>query len=201
MYVDPTPTKIDGPNLREDVILDVDMMPIFKGSPEEVKSMVQSYSPDYQDLVKIFSGRYVKVMSVTEYLDVVDLPENCEFLPLPKRKWNQPMMIEEKNMTKQRYIQGPEAAKMANLITDMTIAGASPEELERAVKHSMATISYEVSARENDIAGLVKKYQSPSARNARIIRRLLADHHYTNLEISEILEISLEDVESVLKGE
>ena len=56
---------------------------------------------------------------------------------------------------------------VSNLITDMTIKGASPSELARAVKHSMVVIDsekhkldYKQSARDNGISSLVKKYQS-----------------------------------------
>lgn len=53
-----------------------------------------------------------------------------------------------------------------NLITDMTLAGASPEELVRAVKHSMVVVdspkhklNYKLSEVENGIAELKNKYQ------------------------------------------
>lgn len=56
---------------------------------------------------------------------------------------------------------------VSNLITDMTIKGASNSELARAVKHSMVVIDsekhqldYKQSARDNGIAALRKKYQS-----------------------------------------
>jgi len=56
---------------------------------------------------------------------------------------------------------------VSNLITDMTIKGASPSELARAVKHSMVVIDsekhkldYKQSARDNGIAALRKKYQT-----------------------------------------
>lgn len=56
---------------------------------------------------------------------------------------------------------------ISNLITDMTLSGgASPDELARAVKHSMVVIDaekhkldYKRSEIENDIASLKKKYQ------------------------------------------
>lgn len=61
---------------------------------------------------------------------------------------------------------GKEMGVVSNLITDMTIKGASPQELERAVKHSMVVIDavkheydYKRSERENGIAELKKKYQ------------------------------------------
>ena len=58
-----------------------------------------------------------------------------------------------------------EMGKISNLITDMTIHGASPDELARAVRHSMVVIdakkhklNYKLSEKDNDIAGLKKKY-------------------------------------------
>lgn len=55
---------------------------------------------------------------------------------------------------------------VSNLITDMTIRGASPSELARAVKHSMVVIdaekhnlNYKQSALDNGIAQLKAKYQ------------------------------------------
>lgn len=56
---------------------------------------------------------------------------------------------------------------VSNLITDMTIKGASNSELARAVKHSMVVIDsekhkldYKQSARDNGISALIRKYQS-----------------------------------------
>ena len=55
---------------------------------------------------------------------------------------------------------------VTNLITDMTIAGAKPDELVRAIKHSMVIIDSEKhkldwkrSEQENDIHSLIEKYQ------------------------------------------
>lgn len=55
---------------------------------------------------------------------------------------------------------------VTNLITDMTIAGAKPEEIVRAIKHSMVIIDSEKhkldwkrSEQENDIRSLIEKYQ------------------------------------------
>jgi hypothetical protein len=59
-----------------------------------------------------------------------------------------------------------EMGKVSNLITDMTLKGATDEELTRAVKHSMVVIDAEKhnldwrrSARENGISDLKRKYQ------------------------------------------
>ena len=56
---------------------------------------------------------------------------------------------------------------VSNLITDMTIKGAPPEDIARAVKHSMVVIDaekhnldYRSSYRDNGIAALKQRYQS-----------------------------------------
>ena len=60
-----------------------------------------------------------------------------------------------------------EMGKASNLITDMTLQGAAPDELARAVKYSMTVIDaakhkldYTRSYEENGIAELKKKYQA-----------------------------------------
>lgn len=65
---------------------------------------------------------------------------------------------------------------VSNLITDMTIKGATPDELARAVRHSMVIIdaekhnlNYKQSAIDNNIAELKKKYQGGSNRGASTI--------------------------------
>ena len=71
---------------------------------------------------------------------------------------------EYKRMTKhQTQI---EMGKASNLITDMTLKGATPDELAKAVKHSMVVIDAEKhkldwkqSEIDNDIPALKKKYQ------------------------------------------
>ena len=59
-----------------------------------------------------------------------------------------------------------EMGMVSNLITDMTLKGATPEELARAVRHSMVVIDAEKhkldfrqSEKDNGIAALKKKYQ------------------------------------------
>ncbi len=60
-----------------------------------------------------------------------------------------------------------EMGRISNLITDMTIKGATQDELARAVRHSMVVIDaakhkldYKQSELDNGIAALKKKYQS-----------------------------------------
>lgn len=67
-----------------------------------------------------------------------------------------------KSKTKQQQM-----GDVSNLITDMTIKGAPPDELARAVRHSMVVIDaekhhldYKRSARDHGILALKKKYQA-----------------------------------------
>lgn len=62
---------------------------------------------------------------------------------------------------------GVQMGIVSNLITDMTLAGATEDELARAVKHSMVVIDaekhkldYKQSEVDNNIAALKKKYQT-----------------------------------------
>jgi len=72
-----------------------------------------------------------------------------------------------------------EMGKVSNLITDMTIKGASPNEIARAVKHSMVVIdaekhklNYKQSELDNGIAELKEKYQGgPTAGASTVISR------------------------------
>lgn len=71
---------------------------------------------------------------------------------------------------------GMQMGLVSNLITDMTIKGASPDELARAVKHSMVVIDAEKhhldwkrSARDNGIKSLNLKYQTRSQGGASTI--------------------------------
>lgn len=79
-----------------------------------------------------------------------------------------PMMYHNPNVPviNSRY-QQTQMGVVSNLITDMTIKGASNSEIARAVKHSMVVIDakkhkldYRESARKNAITALQKKYQT-----------------------------------------
>lgn len=66
---------------------------------------------------------------------------------------------------------GKEMGKISNLITDMTLQGAGPDELARAVKHSMVVIDahkhkldFKQSEIDNDIESLKKKYQKNDSK-------------------------------------
>lgn len=81
---------------------------------------------------------------------------------------NKPIKI----MTKQQ--KGIQMGEVSNLITDMTIKGASPDELARAVRHSMVVIDaekhhldYKKSERDNNIAELKSLYQGHYDKNGK----------------------------------
>ncbi len=94
----------------------------------------------------------------------------------PKMEYGSSRMETDANGTKHYYRDGHEfkvmtntqmeMGKISNLITDMTLKGATPDELARAVRHSMVVIDAEKhkldwkqSEADNDIAALRKKYQ------------------------------------------
>jgi DNA-binding CsgD family transcriptional regulator len=78
---------------------------------------------------------------------------------------------------------GREMGGITNLIADMTVHGASSDELARAVRHSMVVIDAEkhhldfrASAQENGIAALKTKYQGGPTSGARtLITRATAE--------------------------
>lgn len=72
---------------------------------------------------------------------------------------------------------GAHMGMISNLITDMTLKGATTDELARAVKHSMVVVDapkhkldYMRSYEENDISGLKKKYQPEGGVSTLISR-------------------------------
>ena len=96
------------------------------------------------------NNKTIKTSPALKGLENFD-PKSYQDKSLPKMK----------NKTKQR-----EMGSVSNLITDMTIKGASTDEICRAVKHSMVVIDaqkhsldYKQSYKDNNIAELKAKYQ------------------------------------------
>jgi DNA-binding NarL/FixJ family response regulator len=65
------------------------------------------------------------------------------------------------------HTKGVEMGKISNLISDMSVKRATPDEYARAVRHSMVVIdaekhglNYKLSEQQNGIAALKKKYQT-----------------------------------------
>jgi len=75
-----------------------------------------------------------------------------------------------------------EMGKASNLITDMTIGGATPDEICKAVKHSMVVIdaekhhlNYKKSFVDNGIAALKKRYQGANGGASTLLSRAASD--------------------------
>lgn len=109
------------------------------------------------------SSSKVKITSTPRLEGLVDFDPKMEY---PKRPGM--VLMKRKSADGKRTIDNTqiEMGKISNLITDMTLQGATEDELVRAVKHSMVVIDagkheldYKRSERENGIAALKKKYQ------------------------------------------
>lgn len=102
----------------------------------------------------------------------------------PKRQY--PAYEGMKPMTSRE--KGVQMGYVSNLITDMTIKGASTAELARAVKHSMVVIdaekhnlNYKLSAQENGIKQLMTKYQNRAGGGAStLVSRATSDLRVNN---------------------
>lgn len=118
-----------------------------------------------------FDGDTVQVIPVNDRVKITTtdpLPELKGFDPkaLYKLPDDAPQM---KSQTKQK-----EMGVVSNLITDMTVQGATREELARAVKHSMVVIDaekhhldYKQSEIDNNIRELKELYQPPDPITGR----------------------------------
>lgn len=118
-----------------------------------------------------FDGDTVLVIPVNEKVRVKSTPALEGLINFdPKEKYPLPDSAPKmKSATKQN-----EMGKVSNLISDMTIKGATPEEITRAVKHSMVVIDaekhhldYKKSYRDNGIKELKEIYQLSIDENGR----------------------------------
>ncbi len=116
-----------------------------------------------------FDGDTVMVIPFSSKVKITSRP------PLEELKGFDPKMEypERKGMKVMKNTQ-TEMGIISNLITDMTLKGATPDELARAVKHSMVVIDaekhhldYKKSESDNNIAALKKKYQGTVDENGR----------------------------------
>lgn len=93
-----------------------------------------------------------------------------------------------------------EMGVVSNLITDMTLKGASPDEIVRAVKHSMVVIdapkhglNWKLSEQDNNIRQLKEKYQSGGA--STIISRAKSEKRINDRkEITNISKMTPEQL-------
>ncbi len=115
---------------------------------------------DGDTVMVIPTGGKTKITSTQKLKELADFDPKAEY---PAREGMRPMRNTQTEM-----------GKISNLITDMTLKGATPEELARAVKHSMVVIDaekhnldYKRSETDNSIASLKKKYQGTVDEDGR----------------------------------
>ena len=117
-------------------------------------------------------GKLIKSMAPLEGLKNFDTVSSYgrEAFPPDKRTWK--TVKDDKAFHEQRQM-----GMISNLITDMTLQGASPEELARATRHSMVIIDSEKhdlnwrqSEKDNNIKELKQRYQNGGGVSTLISR-------------------------------
>ncbi|MCM1524241.1 MAG: helix-turn-helix domain-containing protein [Ruminococcus sp.] len=116
-----------------------------------------------------FDGDTVMVIPINDKIKITSTPRLKGLKDFdPKAEYP-----ERKGMRIMKNTQN-EMGKISNLITDMTLKGATEDELARAVRHSMVVIDaekhhldYKQSELDNNIASLKKKYQGETDENGR----------------------------------
>lgn len=132
---------------------------------KEVADRLSGADFDGDTVMVIPTNSKVDIVSTRELKDLKGFDAKMEYGTYKDgdqyiNKYGEPI----KPMTKGNT--GTEMGKISNLITDMTILGATDEEKARAVKHSMVVIDAEKhkldwkqSEKDNNISALRKKYQ------------------------------------------
>lgn len=131
--------------------------------------------------------------------------------PLPGLKDFEPKItyngdhLAAKDKMKKGSVQS-EMGTISNLITDMTIQHAEPEELARAVRHSMVVIDahkhgldYKASARDNKIDELKRKYQTGGA--STLISRAKSQYYYEDRREKAVSKLTPDERARWEKGE
>lgn len=98
---------------------------------------------------------------------------------------------------------------VSNLIMDMTLQGASEDEVARAVKHSMTVIdaekhnlNWKLSAQDNNIAELKARYQGGEKRGAAtLISRAKGDERIPDFKEKRVSEMTDDEKKRYLNGE
>ena len=120
-----------------------------------------------------FDGDTVMVIPQSDTINVVSTPQFSGLKDFdPKLEYGgKPEGTYHRMKKKQTQT---EMGIISNLITDMTLMGATEDELTRAVKHSMVVIDaekhgldYRQSEKDNDIKALHKKYQGHYDENGK----------------------------------
>lgn len=142
----PTAVSVLGKNIRDAV-----------GINPKVAERLSGADFDGDQVVVIPTGGRVKIQSTPALTDLKDFDPKTDYSTEGKTG----VRLLAKGAATQRQM-----GEISNLITDMTLKGATEPEIARAVKHSMVVIDaakhkldYRQSEKDNGIAELKKKYQ------------------------------------------
>lgn len=142
----PTAVSVLGKNIRDAV-----------GINPKVAERLSGADFDGDQVVVIPTGGRVKIQSTSALKDLKDFDPKTDYSTEGKTG----VRLLAKGAATQRQM-----GEISNLITDMTLKGATEPEIARAVKHSMVVIDaakhkldYRQSEKDNGIAELKKKYQ------------------------------------------
>lgn len=142
----PTAVSVLGKNIRDAV-----------GINPKVAERLSGADFDGDQVVVIPTGGRVKIQSTPALKDLKDFDPKTDYSTEGKTG----IRLLAKGAATQRQM-----GEISNLITDMTLKGATEPEIARAVKHSMVVIDaakhkldYRQSEKDNGIAELKKKYQ------------------------------------------
>lgn len=142
----PTAVSVLGKNIRDAV-----------GINPKVAERLSGADFDGDQVVVIPTGGRVKIQSTPALKDLKDFDPKTDYSTEGKTG----VRLIAKGAATQRQM-----GEISNLITDMTLKGATEPEIARAVKHSMVVIDaakhkldYRQSEKDNGIAELKKKYQ------------------------------------------
>lgn len=142
----PTAVSVLGKNIRDAV-----------GINPKVAERLSGADFDGDQVVVIPTGERVKIQSTPALKDLKDFDPKTDYSTEGKTG----VRLLAKGAATQRQM-----GEISNLITDMTLKGATEPEIARAVKHSMVVIDaakhkldYRQSEKDNGIAELKKKYQ------------------------------------------
>lgn len=142
----PTAVSVLGKNIRDAV-----------GINPKVAERLSGADFDGDQVVVIPTGGRVKIQSTPALKDLKDFDPKTDYSTEGKTG----VRLLAKGAATQRQM-----GEIPNLITDMTLKGATEPEIARAVKHSMVVIDaakhkldYRQSEKDNGIAELKKKYQ------------------------------------------
>lgn len=142
----PTAVSVLGKNIRDAV-----------GINPKVAERLSGADFDGDQVVVIPTGGRVKIQSTPALKDLKDFDPKTDYSTEGKTG----VRLLAKGAATQRQM-----GEISNLITDMTLKGATEPEIARAVRHSMVVIDaakhkldYRQSEKDNGIAELKKKYQ------------------------------------------